>query len=249
MKETILNRILVALLAMLFIPQGMWAANYNITIAGTTITDMNAGDVFNDGKVSFTPATATTPNILKLNSYSKTDDDAMIVSGLDNLTIEFSGSNVLGSNSIYYGIIQSTVSTAVLTLKGIPALTASSTLELNSFNYHSVVEGFGRVDMDGAYLKHYQPFTYGSFKDGNNVGKKGYVIEDGLLHGLVITTDVCYPLWVSNDGYNIFQMTAASSVVGGATFSVNGSANTLTLNNANLARIVSGLDNLTINLV
>jgi hypothetical protein len=249
MKETILNRILVALPAILFIPQGMWAANYNITIAGISITDTNAGNVFGDGKVSFTPATATTPNILRLNNYKKTDNDAKIVSGLDNLTIEFSGSNVLGRNSRYYGIIQSTVSTAVLTLKGISGSTASSTLELNSFNDNSVIEGFGRVDLDGAYLNYYQPFSYGSFTNWNNVEKKGYVIDDGLLHGLVITTDVCYPLWISDDGYSIYQMTDASSVVSGATFSVNGSTNTLTLNNANLARIVSGLDNLTIDLV
>ncbi len=249
MKETILNRILVALLAMLFIPQGMWAVNYNITIAGKTITDTNAANVFNDGKVSFTPATATTPNILKLNSYIKTDNDAKIVSGLDNLTIEFSNENRLGNSGNSLGIIQSTVPTAVLTLKGVPGAGVSSTLVLNAYNDNSVIEGFGRVDMDGAYLNFYQPLSYGFFKDWSGAEKKGYVIDGEQLHGLVITTDVCYPLWVSDDGYNFNQMTAASSVVGGATFSVNGSTNTLTLNNANVAKIVSGLDNLTINLV
>ena len=242
------TRILLALFAIFLIPQGMWAVDYNISIAGTIITDGNAGDVFGDQKVSFTPATGTAPNILRLNNYSETSKEARIVSGLDNLTIEFSGSNVLGQNSRYYGIIQSTVSTAVLTLKGIPGSTAPSTLDLNSFNDHSVIEGFERVDLDEAYFNFYQPFSFGSFKDWQGSKKKGYLVHGGLLHGLTITTEVCYPIWVNDDGYNLYQMTAANPVVGGATFSVRGSTNTLTMNSINLAQIVSGLDNLTIDL-
>ena len=223
--------------------------NYSITVAGTTVTDVNAGDVFGDGKVSFTPATATHPNTLRLNNYRKTDAHTEIVSGLDNLTIVFSGSNALGSNSRFYGVIRSTVPSAVLALKGIPGVDSPSTIDLETFNDRSPIEGFQRVDLDGAYLYSYYPFWYGVFKDWSQTEKKGYVTGDGPLHGMSITTEVCYPLWVSDDGYNIYQVTAANSVVGGSSFSVNGSTNTLKLNNANLARIVSGFDNLTIDLV
>ena len=42
----------------------MNAANYSLTIAGTTVTDVNKTDVLGDGKVSFDPAT----NTLTLNN-------------------------------------------------------------------------------------------------------------------------------------------------------------------------------------
>ena len=51
-------------LAAFFCCAMMNAVNYSLTIAGTTVTDVNKTDVLGDGKVSFDPAT----NTLTLNN-------------------------------------------------------------------------------------------------------------------------------------------------------------------------------------
>ena len=65
--------------------------------AGVTQVDAdNINNVLNDYSVSFTPATATTHNILTLNGATI---DGNIISGLDDLTIKLNGSNNMGTHS------------------------------------------------------------------------------------------------------------------------------------------------------
>ena len=70
----------------------MNAVNYSLTIAGTTVTDVNKTDVLGDGKVSFDPAT----NTLTLNNATiqTTGNSAIIWSDFaSTLTIMLKGTN------------------------------------------------------------------------------------------------------------------------------------------------------------
>lgn len=79
-------------LAVFFCCAMMNAVNYSLTIAGTTVTDVNKTDVLGDGKVSFDPAT----NTLTLNNATieTTGNSAIIWSDFaSTLTIMLKGTN------------------------------------------------------------------------------------------------------------------------------------------------------------
>lgn len=79
-------------LAAFFCCTMMNAVNYSLTIAGTTVTDVNKTDVLGDGKVSFDPAT----NTLTLNNATieTTGNSAIIWSDFaSTLTIMLKGTN------------------------------------------------------------------------------------------------------------------------------------------------------------
>ncbi len=91
--------------------------NYELWVGGTQVTSANASDVFDDGKVSYTPASGTTPATLTLNNYTysgqghASDDNKSyygIYSG-NALTIKVTGTNpvtveVTDSDSTIYGL-------------------------------------------------------------------------------------------------------------------------------------------------
>ena len=80
-------------------------ANYNeaykISIAGTTVTDLNKGDVLGDGKVSFTVIEGQVPTYtLTLKGVTLTQP---IKVGLTNLTIDIQGTNSITDGEYYTG--------------------------------------------------------------------------------------------------------------------------------------------------
>lgn len=213
---------------------------YSLTVAGTTITELNSPDVFGDSKVSFTPAaTASDPNTLTLNNASI---NGTIVNSLSNLTIAFQGANELTGTS---GYISSTENTAALTLKG---GTGTSTLSLTNTTGNSAVKGFASVTLDGAYLKADYICKY-------IADDKAYKFSDGYyVQDLQFTTTHYYPLWVGSsqvyDGNkdDIFNDVANSNPI---TASFTPSSNTLTLNGISIDSsngIESGLNSLIIDL-
>lgn len=225
--------------------------NYGLSIAGTPITSVNKGNVFAgdalyDGKVTFLPdATTANSGTLTLTDFVKTSSNAAIVSGLDNLTIEFSGTNELGSTSGNDGYIKSSKNTATLTFKG---GTSSSTLSLhgNSTSSDAVVHGFASVSYDGAYWNYSGPITYKTY----SATPSQYENEYGVLTLLTITTTPQYLLWitdiqVSADNYNIIMGPGDTSVT------YDDASKTLTLDGCNISSlngIVSALPNLNIKL-
>ena len=193
---------------------------YNLTIAGTTVTELNSPDVFGDSKVSFTPASSgnNNTNTLTLNNVTF---DSPIISGLDNLTIDFSGNIKIGETS---GYINSTVSTAVLTFKS-----TSGEIEIKSYG-DPAISGFASVAYDGTYLKadHAIQYVSGSSPAIRNV--KGQTVSTAY-----ITTTFLYPLWVHD---RQVSGTNYTDVLGDGTVSyVHNNANntgTLTLNGASI---------------
>ena len=93
-KKLLKQQFLLVLLTMLIaIPQGVWAEDYPITVAGVQVTDDNKSNVLGDNgaTVTFTPAdnttTPATPATLTLNGATINAESQAIVSGLENLTI------------------------------------------------------------------------------------------------------------------------------------------------------------------
>lgn len=234
------------------IMQATFAKNYGLSIAGTPVTSANAGNVFsgdatNDGKVTFLPdATTANSGKLTLNGFEKTDADAAIVSGLDNLTIEFSGANEIGATSGWDGFVKSTNTNATLTFKG---GAANSTLVLHGSDTtnDAVVEGFKSVSYDGAYWNYSDPITY----DATTRQYRSQNSRDNfMLNYVVITTTPQYLLWlgatqVSDDNKDNILNDADNMA------SYNVTDNILTLDDCDfhsMNGLMCGLNSLTISL-
>lgn len=234
------------------IKQATFAINYGLSIAGTPVTSANAGNVFsgdatNDGKVTFLPdATTANSGKLTLNGFEKTDADAAIVSGLDNLTIEFSGANEIGATSGWDGFVKSTNTNATLTFKG---GAANSTLVLHGSDTtnDAVVEGFKSVSYDGAYWNYSDPITY----DATTRQYRSQNSRDNfMLNYVVITTTPQYLLWlgatqVSDDNKDNILNDADNMA------SYNVTDNILTLDDCDfhsMNGLMCGLNSLTISL-
>lgn len=192
---------------------------YSLTVAGTTITELNSPDVFGDSKVSFTPAaTASDPNTLTLNNASI---NGTIVNELSNLTIVFEGDNELTGTS---GYITSTNNAAPLTLKG---GTGTSTLSLDNTVGITAISGFASLTYDGAYLTASRGCRYVT---GTNPGIKD--IKGGIVQPITITTDEYYPLWVYN---HQVSSTNYGNVLGNGKVSYSATDHKLTLEDVDIS--------------
>lgn len=267
-------RIMMALFALMLIPQGAWAqgtGDYPITInhyvggykQSIAINSTNEDDVLGDGPTS--PVTVK----FKYNSTDNTGTltlnnvnfNGWIESELDELIIEFEGTNRLSgtgpSGSGHDGYIRNikTSGEATLTLKPV---TTSSTLYINQETaFYSVVDGFN-LKLSGhggipAYASYYSPFYFDS---STKQYKFGNIVGNPLLETITFTATPTYPIWIGgsgasgcsqakDDGTSVgFSNTTVTS--GTATF--DSYTNTLELNGATVCDIWSGLDNLKINL-
>ena len=219
---------------------------YNLTIAGTTVTELNSPDIFFFSKVSFTPASSGNNNTNTRTLHGASFNNP-IISNLDNLTILIQGDNDLANNqSGASGYISSTNTNAPLTLKG---GTGDCKLRLDDNYGNAVISGFASVTFDGVYLStsraaKYVPGTGAAIKD----------LDGGIVQLATITTTHYYPLWVNSiqvyEGIidDIYKDGENSDPIR-ATFAP--ASNTLTLNGVSIDSsngIESGLNSLTINL-
>lgn len=78
---------------------------YDLWIGDTRVSEQNKTDVLNDTKISFTPATGTTPNILTLNGATIT---GTVESSLGDLTIHLTGDNFINATGTETSLIKST---------------------------------------------------------------------------------------------------------------------------------------------
>lgn len=188
---------------------------YNLKINGTQVKGANIVDVFNDGKVVFTPATDTEPNTLTL---SGAEIGGTIESGLENLTIQING-----VNSLEY--ITSTNNTAPLIFK---KGAVNSSLSFSNTIGKPAVAGFASVAYNETYYK-----SFGSSKYVAGDVREFRSKYGGAQQDLTITTDVYYPLWVRDT-----QVSSANknNVLNdeNATVKFDGT-NTLTLNGASIS--------------
>lgn len=197
---------------------------YALKIKDIQVNELNKDNILGSAgtaTVSFTPATATTPNKLALNGASF---EGKIENGLDELTIEFTGTNSLTGTS---GYITSTNTNAVLTVKGV---TGTSTLSITNTVDKPAVEGFASLTLDGAYLK--TDFA-SQYVPGNSPAIRN--VKGGTVASATFTTTLYYPLWVYNQQVSGTNYT---NVLNDGTVSyVHNDANntgTLTLNGASI---------------
>lgn len=218
---------------------------YNISIAGTTVTDLNKDNVLGDGKVSFEVSGDQVPTYtLTLKGVTLTQP---IKVGLANLTIDIQGINSITTDTTCIqkmenttpAVIFTSTSTEVgtLTLKN----TSSDLTGVNSVGEYG--DGSFTISDKFALVLKKDGYTYSNqyyFTDGSTLEAKlspSYGITVGAMQ---ICADNAAD--VTGDGIGDG---AQSGMV-----SFNKETSTLTLTNASLSGIIrSSLPNLTIDLV
>ena len=256
MKERLINHVrltrrlrqLLVLFALLLLPAGMWAENYDLWIGETQVTSDNAsnilaGDNTNDGKVSFIASS----NTLVLNGV---ETGKYIKSSLNNLTIKFSGTNKVHDTASYpdydYDAIFSTVSTATLTF----VKDGDATLQLYAPNLTTtVIKGFASVSYssgDGqCYLHSAKPCIYSATDRLVNI------YDGGAISEVTISGETAYPLWFISNSDVATQVTSSTITanVTEGTVTFDSSNNKLSINGAIInGKILSALGNLTLDL-
>ena len=222
-------------------------ANYNeaykISIAGTTVTDLNKGDVLGDGKVSFTVIEGQVPTYtLTLKGVTLTQP---IKVGLTNLTIDIQGTNSITTEERCIQKMENTT----------PAVTFTSTSTKDS---NLTLKGTDGVNSVGEY-------TVGSFtitdklalvlkKDGYTYSNQ-YWFTDGSTKEAILSTSYgvtvgSMQICADNAADVIGEGIGDGDERGSGMVSFNKETSTLTLTNASLSGIIrSSLPNLTIDLV
>ena len=201
--------------------------NYDLWIGGNRVTSVNAGNFFNDNgnTVSFSPATATTPNTLKLKGA---DISGNIVSNLDNLTIELTGTNsILKADT--GTVIRSDNASAILTITK-TGTAASLTLTNNNQNYASsspsIISGFSSIDYTGLYLNSPAPTKYVRTAIPNaELNSLVNSIDNLCIHSATFTTTETYPLWINDIQFTVENASNIASVGTGAAAGIGISAN------------------------
>jgi len=210
-------------------------------IGETEVTSANAEDVFLDGKVSYD----MTNQILSLNGATIENE---IVSNVGTLTIDLTG-----SNSVKY--ISATGNATAL------AFTGDGTLTLE--NSDGVIYGFSSVD--------FGDFNLQSSVPGIHWSETHHILcnyDDDIAEKVTLTKDAVYQLWINGvqvteankngiTGEEIQSGESTLNTIEGTVKFTPGTENVLLLKKAQLSvvggddagpAIVSGLDNLTIQL-
>ena len=222
-------------------------ANYNefydISIAGTTVTDLNKDDVLGDGKVSFTVIEGQVPTYtLTLKGVTLTQP---IKVGLTNLTIDIQGTNSITTEERCIQKMENTT----------PAVTFTSTSTKDS---NLTLKGTDGVNSVGEYNE-------GSFtitdklalvlkKDGYTYSNQ-YLFTDGSTKEAILSTSYgvtvgSMQICADNAADVIGEGIGDGDERGSGMVSFNKETSTLTLTNASLSGIIrSSLPNLTIDLV
>ena len=243
-------RCLLAILALLTMPAGMWAEEYNLWVAGTQVSSDNASDVLGDGKVSWNNSsnTLTLNNATLSGSIEKTATETG-----EQLIINLVGTNTVNGQILFQSPDRM--------YPGDLTFTGSGSLNIASNDENGVIDGVSSVNTaEGLYIATDTP---------DPICYNGYYIagNSGSVMSLTVSTNVTYPVWVYNTSTTHYtQLTAATSTFTtpeqnadeNHSGSVSFSNNTLTLtnflcktteNNDFVFYIGKSLQNLTVNLV
>ena len=235
---------LMSLLFLLMMPVGM-LAQYDISVAGTTVTSANASNVLGDGKVSFEPTTYTlTLNGAVINLSSSTP--YAVSSGIKDLKIKLIGENVINASSSPVFDCEPDAEEGNLTFTTEKSTDASG------------AEVYGSLLVNGIHQYDNLAERYTIQNTWAEEGAEGWYKEEvGTANTdkkyVRIFYSTNYDLWV---GGTQVSTANANNVLGDENSSVSydNATNTLTLNDVNISvsgkyAIESGLDNLTVLLV
>ena len=218
---------------------------YDLAVGGKQVRRTNANDILFSGGTTPTASFDAATNTLALDGLSITSGNATIVSGLNDLTVEFANDSELGDNGGNDGNIQSTNANATLKFKGKISGTKEGNLILHANNTNAVVQGFKSVSYEDAYWNYSEPITYDEAPT-----QLRYESRDGnSLTYVRITTTRQYLLWMGatqvsddNNGNILGDITSPTA-------SYNANDNILTLDNCNfhsMDGLMCGLGSLTI---
>ena len=239
---------LMSLLFLLMMPVGM-LAQYDISVAGTTVTSGNATNVLGDGKVSFEPTTTTlTLNGAVINLSSSTP--YAVSSGIKDLKIKLIGENVINASGSPVFDCEPDAEEGNLTFTIEKSTDADGTEVYGSL----LVNGIHQFD-NLAERYHIQNTWAEDGAEGWYKEEVGTANSDKKYVRIFYSTN--YDLWVS--GTRVSSVNA-SNVLGDENSSVSydNATNTLTLNGAELnsqlisdanVSIVTSLEQLNINLI
>ena len=267
-------RIMMALFALMLIPQGAWAQgaagnSYNLWIGGTQVTDANRGNLLAAKPDSVLLTDPTVTGSLSFESDNNTlilnnvELKCEISSELPNLTIRFVGINkvntdALSGNTSGFNAIQTSKATA--TLKFEKSGDGLCTLELNGRTNNSAVRGFSSVNYGSGdtqcYLHTDVPTTYGEYRDNYGPADNCYSNFSNIYkvtNVVTISSELRYPLWIATGPFTAKQVTSTTITdgvtAGSVTFTpaTGTTSSKLTLNSATLdAKILSGLGDLVV---
>lgn len=226
------------------------ATVYPLWVAGNQPTEANKSNFA--ANTSFTPASGS--NRAKLSFTGATlNFNGKIISGVGDLEVYFSGENTISITTPgdTTAVIRSMDSDAKLYFTS----ASNSSLVLQQYsaaNEYSVIHSFNSIELgDGIYQETKAPSTY----DNTSYNGLSSAIDNSPLHYVKLSTSPAYPIWVSNgDAY--FQATesnkdnvlASQISTPPVTFTpaTGSTPGTLTLNDADVSAIYSGLGDLTI---
>lgn len=206
--------------------------SYNLNIAGTEVTSVNADNITNtqtitSGTVTFNAST----NTLTLNGAKIVG--SITYTGNSDLTVEINGENTVGNQSTFGELSDMNTDNenrASLIIKG--SDNSSLSFDAPTSSSGSSISGFADVTLDGVYLQSesYCHYVINQF-NGRQNGYKD--INGNYVHKLTFTTVPQYPLWISGKQVNENN---ASNVLSDATSSVSYDDNNkeLTLNGATI---------------
>lgn len=218
-------RQLSVLIALLLLPIGAWAEDYDLWIGETQVTDANKDDLaaansnIKVGNATFDPTTST----LYLNSIQTKD---CIKSELTSLKISLQGANRIGyiANEDDTPAIYSTETHGTLAFMK-PQSYAS--LYVESMMVESVIYGFSSFNFSNFNVNSSGNVSYSS-ELGLNDG------ENGVMEATFYTGSL-YPIWVGKTQVTSGNLSdIKDDNISAGTVSYNPTANILTLNNVNI---------------
>jgi len=186
MRLSAMMKALMAVFALLFIPQGIWADDYPIIIGDTQVTSNNASNVLGDGKISFTFNTTDASGILTLNNA--TIEGGIVWTG-SNLTIKLIGENDItntAGDAITGNIVSFTPNISITKAEGADnvklTLTSSAKISdasnqliyqpINGFNINTNLFDLWNANNTGTRI-----FTSKMFSGGSGTDASPYLIS------------------------------------------------------------------------
>ena len=210
----------------------------NIDVGGVPVSDVNAGDILGNGKVSFN----TTSKTLTLNGV---ENLGSIYTTIDNLTINLKGTNSISATGPTNGIVSEAYPEGTLTIT--EDATVGGSLEITSG--WAVIRGFETLSHSGLYFETKSPYkneTYGYYRTHDLMANDSTGIKWAK-----ISSNETYPIWINEKQAttaNVSDITLGGSSTSYASF--DNAKNELTLNNITInGQIVSTLTSLGVRLI
>jgi len=254
-RQNVLNRILLALFAMMFLPIGAWAEDYSITVARIVVTSANASNVLNDNNSSVSYNAST--NTLTLNgAYIAVEGEGVGISywGTDDLTICLKGNNTI-QGSFCEAICGNEAKLIFTRGDTNPCSLQLTTTTANENDPNPVISGFSAIQ--GVYSIGDASISNAlTLSDDDQVS---YNSENGMYTGetsnpVKVSSAKIVDFYSLNVGDKRVTSENASNILENETATFTPAAGstpaTLTLNNfEDDCNITSGLDNLNVVLV